>query len=141
MDANLLVGDLLVAVALFITLRRDRGRRTRTWAAGLIVTGGLVLCTRHDPAAQGYAVSTLGAGALLLAKLTTARRSVLAAAWVGAAVFLVELNVRQEATGSWVADRRPWVTVSALAIVGALTAAAVGTERMARDPDIGPGGV
>ncbi|TXL87190.1 hypothetical protein [Streptomyces sp. IB2014 016-6] len=141
MDAYLLAGNLLAAVALDTTLRRGRGRRTRVCAAGFVAAGALMLCTGSDPAVLGCAVSALGAGALLLAKLTTARRGALVAAWLGALALLVVLNVRQEPAGSWVADRKPWVTVWALAAVGALTAAAVGTGRMARDPDIGPGGV
>lgn len=141
MDAYLFVGDLLVIVAAGAALRRGRQRRTRLCVAALVMTGGLMLGLGSDPAVLGCAVSALGAGALLLAKLTTARRTVLAGAWAGGATLLVELNIRQQVIGAWVADRKPWVTVSAIAVLGALTAAAVGTERMARDPDIGPGGV
>ncbi|WP_150241610.1 hypothetical protein [Streptomyces albofaciens] len=144
MDGYLVTGDLLMAAALFGTVRRGRplaGRRRGTQAAALVVFGGLLLGAGRDPAVMVCAVLALGAAAVLLADMTTVRRSVLAVAWAVAAAALTALNIGQEPGGSWVAERKPWVTVSALAVLGGLTAAAVATARLARDPDVGPGGV
>ncbi|MFJ2557743.1 MULTISPECIES: hypothetical protein [unclassified Streptomyces] len=141
MDAYLLAGDLLVATAFVVTLRRGRTRRTALCAAGLAVAGGLMLGAGSGFGVLVCAVSALGAAALLLAELTTVRRSALAGAWAVAAGLLVMANVRYEQAGSWVAYRKPWVVVFSLALVAALSAAAVATARLARDPDMGPGGV
>ncbi|MFJ2175418.1 hypothetical protein ACIQVO_23025 [Streptomyces sp. NPDC101062] len=141
MDAYLLAGDLLVATAFVVTLRRGRTRRTALCAAGLAVAGGLMLGAGSGFGVLVCAVSALGAAALLLAELTTVRRSALAGAWAVAVGLLVMANVRYEQAGSWVAYRKPWVVVFSLALVAALSAAAVATARLARDPDMGPGGV
>jgi drug/metabolite transporter (DMT)-like permease len=139
-DAYLLAGDLLVAAALAVTLRRGRARDTALGAAGLTVVG-VVLLAGAGAGALVCAVSALGAAALLLAKLTTARRSTLVFAWTVALGLLAASHGRHEQAGSWVAERRPWVVVFSLALLAALTAAAVGSARLARDPDIGPGGL
>ncbi|MFJ7998138.1 hypothetical protein ACIQ7D_13475 [Streptomyces sp. NPDC096310] len=139
MDTYLIAGDLLVAAAFGVALRRGRVRRTALCAAGL-AGGGLVLLGGGGGALV-CGVSGVGAGALLLAELTTVRRSVLAGAWAGALGLLVVANVRFEQAGSWVAYRKPWIVVFSLALVAALSAAALATARLARDPDIGPGGV
>ncbi|KOT92104.1 hypothetical protein ADK86_21375 [Streptomyces sp. NRRL F-5755] len=144
MNGYLVTGDLLMGAALFGTARRGRplaGRRRGVRTAALVAFGGVLLGAGRDPAVMVCAVSALGAAAVLLADMTTVRRSVLAVAWSVAAGALTALNLGQEQSGSWVAERKPWVTVSALAVLGGLAAAAVATARLARDPDVGPGGV
>ncbi|GAU70362.1 hypothetical protein SSP35_18_00900 [Streptomyces sp. NBRC 110611] len=134
----------MAATVVAVPVRRGgpRGVRRRVaHAAGLVVVGGLLLGAGQEPAVLVCAVSVLGAGALLLAELTTVRRGLLRVAWAGAAAGLVWLNVAQQQAGLWLTDRKPWVTVTVLAVLGALAAAAVATARMAQDPDIGPGGV
>ncbi|WP_030678712.1 hypothetical protein [Streptomyces rimosus] len=144
MNGYLVTGDLLMAAVLSGTARRGRplaGRRRGVRTAALVAFGGLLLGAGRDPAVMVCAVLALGAAAVLLADMTTVRRSVLAIAWAVAAAAMAALNLGQEQGGSWVAERKPWVTVAALAVLGGLTAAAVATARLARDPDVGPGGV
>ncbi|WP_026414599.1 hypothetical protein [Actinomadura oligospora] len=140
MNGILLTGNLAVGAALLASRRTGGGRRKIWVIVGLVAFGTWILLAGHSSESMLVALMFHATAAMLLVEMTALRRLVVDLGWMAGGVLLLLLNLPSWHAGDRIAAHRSWVTVSALAVVAALTAAAVRTNRLARDPDIGPGG-